>query len=312
MTRALVGKELREHGWVLLAFLLVDAIGFAVIAITAKDDGSYFVALQRFSWSFGVLGALLINNRLIVREYTARTQLFLETLPVTRRHVLGVKLLLGLVLVVIPVLLALLAASVLARHREPLGLRYLAIVGGRAVAFSVWLYALAFLAGVLGRYRFVFWSGLTLVLFTLAKKLSKQFFELPIFRLLNDQMPFERTHFPWLDFAFSVGIAAACVGVGLALALSWEGALSAQLARKMSHREKAFFFCAGLIWAGVWATLDRHKPRVLFELAQAARASEGSTVVGIATHEGDPTEQTEQLGEHVARDLEGLRCGTCQ
>ena len=95
MTRALILKELREHGWILLAVLLLDALGYAVIASSAKDEGSAFVALQRFTLWFGCLTALVVNNRLVVREFTARTQLFLETLPITRSRVITVKLTLG-------------------------------------------------------------------------------------------------------------------------------------------------------------------------------------------------------------------------
>ena len=308
MTRALILKELREHAWVLAALLLLHAFTLAVLLLSGKDAGSVFVSFRSLTLSLGMLGVLVLNNRLIVREYTGRTQLFLETLPVTRARVLGVKWGLGLALALLPIALALLCCALIARGREPIGVRYLAILASRAGTFLFAAHALAFLAAMLGRYRFVYWAALGFGLGLLSDSKHFNASSLPLLRLVDEQMAFERHHFPWVDL-LGVGLAALlCLAITFALGLSQEGGLAANLARKMSHREKVFFGGLALTLFVAEQTISDRRPRPLFELARAARASEGQTFVGIATsNEQDPAEASGEIGAALAGDLESLR-----
>jgi hypothetical protein len=310
VTRALILKELREHGWVLAALLLVQAITLLVLILDGKGDGSAFVALKAFSVSIGVIGVLVLNNRLVVREFTARTQLFLETLPVTRRRVLMVKLLLGFALAMIPIALATAVCVLVAQGREPIGLRYVGILSSRLTAFLFFVHALAFLAAMLGRYRFVFW-GLLLGLSGLviqSQALSAS--AVPLLRLIDEKLAYERHHIPWLDLLTVVTVAVGLLGFAFALGLSQEGGLAANLARRMTHREKVFFGGLTVVLFFVHHTVTERRPRPLFELAQAARVNEGDTFVGIASGtDADPAAEAAagEMGAAVAADLESLR-----
>ena len=84
MTRALIVKELRQH-W--LAFSLsmgLCGLGvlLLVLVVASEDSGSWFRVLKQFLQTFYVIMALVVCNRLVVREYQGRTQLFLDVLPI--------------------------------------------------------------------------------------------------------------------------------------------------------------------------------------------------------------------------------------
>jgi hypothetical protein len=306
VTRALLWKELREHGPVFAALYALEALAFAGI-VNRPDQGSAFAALQFFTARFGLLTALVVGNRLIVREYAGRTQLFLELLPVTRLRVLFVKLGLGACLVALPVLLGLGACALLAADQEPLTARYVAIVGARALAAVLLMYSLAFLAGLLGRYRLGLWLGLALGAWTLDTKAKLELESLPLVRLLNQQMAYERFAVPWSDLAGAALAAAVLVAIAFALGLARDGSLAATLARRMSYREKVFFGCLTLVWVAMVAVLEDRKARPLFALADSVKGAAGTTLVGVAPGKDLDEAQAQKLGELVATDLEALR-----
>ena len=84
MSLPLLRKEAREHGPVLAATAVIGLVALFTILGVAEDAGGRFVGLARFLLMLGPLIALVLANRLLVREYTGRTQFFLETLPIGR------------------------------------------------------------------------------------------------------------------------------------------------------------------------------------------------------------------------------------
>lgn len=307
MTGALLRKEAREHGVVLGLLLLIAALGFLFFADDSRDAGSAFVALRKFTVGFGVLLALVVNNRLVVREYSARTQLFLETLPVGRGRVLAVKYLLGAGLVVAVELAALAGCTLAALQFEPVTPRYVALVGARAVAFALAFHALAFLAGFLGRFRVGLWLGVVLTWFTLESIKKVEVLSLPLLRLVGEQMPFERQVVPWGDLAIALALTLALLGLAAALALARDGTVAAQLAQRMRPREKVFFACAALGYVVLLYLLDTRAARPRFELAEATRAAAGETVVAMGTAPGLDAARALDAGRLVAEDLDALR-----
>ena len=81
MSLPLLRKEAREHGPVLAATAVIGLVALFTILGVAEDAGGRFVGLARFLLTMGPLIALVLANRLLVREYSGRTQFFLETLP---------------------------------------------------------------------------------------------------------------------------------------------------------------------------------------------------------------------------------------
>src|SRR5207302_1457092 len=78
VTRALLGKELREHQWIIAAVVVLFAGLDAVSLFEGSDERGALESLQQQIALYGVIAALVFANRLVVREYTGRTQLFLE------------------------------------------------------------------------------------------------------------------------------------------------------------------------------------------------------------------------------------------
>src|SRR5687768_13097461 len=99
MSLPLLRKEAREHGPVLAATAAIAVLGLFAMLGVAEDVGGRFVGLARFQLLLGPLIALVFANRLLVREYSGRTQFFLETLPIGRARVFATKWLLGCALV---------------------------------------------------------------------------------------------------------------------------------------------------------------------------------------------------------------------
>lgn len=307
MTRVLLRKELREHWAVLLALLFAGLVAYAAAVGKAKDGGSEFVAVRLFSASFALLMALVVCNRLVVREWSGRTQLFLEALPVTRLRVVTTKFLLGALLVALPVLAVLGVSALRAARWEPLTLRYVAIVGARGLAFALTFYCLAFLAAMLGRLRVGLWMALLLAWYTVEQVLKVELMTLPLMRLVEPQMAFERHGVPWDEIASAFGVSAALVLGAFALALARDGSVASSLARRLQPREKVFFGCLGMAYLFMLYAVDERRDRPAFDLAEITRAAKGATVVGIGKGEGLSDERAEQLGAAVAEDLDALQ-----
>ncbi len=306
MTLALIRKELREHFWLFVALMALHALTILGLLADARDGGSVFTALQKFTLAMGALGALVANSRLVVREYSGRTQLFLETLPVSRVRILTVKLLLGFATVLLPVVLLLALCVILAQGREPVTARYLVILSLRSGVFLLTFHALGFLAAMLGRYRYVFWVAVFYLMGVVARKQSSD--DIPLFRLIDQRMAFERIVVPWFDVVSMTALAVLCLSVAFVLGLSQEGGLAANLARKMSYREKVFFGGLALVITVVESTVQERRQRPPFDLAAATRTTAGSTFVGIATSDkDDPPEAAKAVGTALAEDLESLR-----
>src|SRR5262245_51367135 len=98
MSLALVRKELRENGIVVLLALAFVGAGLAAFLVQSARWGGRFTGLVQHALVFTPLLAVIVSNRLLTREYGGRTQLFLETLPISRSRVFATKWLLGAVI----------------------------------------------------------------------------------------------------------------------------------------------------------------------------------------------------------------------
>src|SRR5262245_33132736 len=101
MIRTLLVKELREHWLPLGAIVVFSLLGLGMVvlaALAAGEAANALASLRGFLMSFGTISAMVICSRLVVREYQSKTQLFLESLPVTRGRMIAVKYALGFVM----------------------------------------------------------------------------------------------------------------------------------------------------------------------------------------------------------------------
>jgi hypothetical protein len=297
---ALLRKEWREHRWVLLALLLLLALGQAVILRGAGMMGSPMVAYQKVIVIMAPLMALVLANRLVVREYMGRTQLFLETLPVSRTQVLATKWLLGGALLLLALAACFGATLLAARGKVTLTPHYIALVAIRSASFVFFSYALAFAIGLTGRYRYVIWS--MLLVFTLTADAVGQLDvgDWAPFYLVRESMVYERLALPLSAVLTTCGVAVALVLATFALALSAEGSLVVALSRPMRSREKSAVTIGFLALIMAFTVIEARKPKPPFELARAVRSEGGPAVaVGVA----GPPGAAQQLANALSSDL---------
>lgn len=300
--RALLYKEWREHRWVLLALLLVLACAQAVALWGAGYMGSPMVAYQKIVAGMMPLMALVLANRLVVREYMGRTQLFLETLPVSRTQVLATKWLLGGVLLLLLTAACLGAALLVARSKVTLTPHYVAMVAIRSASFVLFSYALAFAIGLTGRYRYVVWAMLAIGAAGADVVGQAAIANWPPFYVAQESMVYERLALPLSKVLVTCGIAAALVAATFALALSAEGSLVVALSRPMRSREKSAVTIGFLVLMMAATVIEERKPKPPFELARAVRSDDGPAVaVGVAGPAGVARQLANALSSDLAR-----------
>lgn len=300
---ALLRKELREHRWILLLLLVLLALAQAVTLISAREQGSPMAAFRAMVVIMTPLLALMLANRLVVREYMGRTQLFLETLPVSRLQVIGVKWLLGATLLLLAMAACLAIALLAARGKVVLTPHFVTLVALRAAGFVLLMYALAFAIGLTGRYRFLIW-GVLVVSCIVADARGQFAFSkwAPIF-LVQESMIYERLRLPLRELLISGATALALVCATFALALSAQGSLVVALSRRMSAREKSIVTVILVSLIAAVSMIDVRKDKPLFVLKNAEMSEKGPA---IAVGAGSDPGAAQSLANQLAGDMKRL------
>ncbi len=308
MTIALIIKELRQH-W--LPFLLIAGIlivGFLLIlgGVLMDDSGSWFEAVRRFLIAMLPIGILVLCNRLVVREYQSKTQLFIESLPVSRSRMIAVKYLLGLALVFLAVSLVFASAIVISLRSEPLTARFLAILAVRAGTYSWCLYSFFFMMGLMGRYRVAIYLMGYLAVVAIADLTKVEFSRFGPIALVDDQFPYERFEFPQQALLVTLVIGLGLVLLTLALSLVREGSVATLLAEKMTHREKITVTAVALAFMVSVGIYDERVEKKPFDLPDAVGASCRDVTVRISSDEvGDDTRAL-RLAQLVADEVAAM------
>ena len=300
--RALLRKELREHRWVLLAMLILLAVGQVLTLLNANEMGSPMVAYQKLVLLTGPLLALVLANRLVVREYMGRTQLFLETLPVNRVQVLALKWVLGAALLLLGMAACFATTLLAARGQVLLTPHYIAMVAIRSGSFIFFAYALAFAIGLTGRYRHVIWAVLIVgvIMADAAGQVATAHW--PPFFLVNESMVYERLRLPLAAVLTTCALGAVLVAATFALALCAQGSLVVALSRRMTPRERSGIAIGILALLMVFSVIELRKPKPAFELQHAVHSEGGPAVaVGIAGSAADALALANLVSSDLAR-----------
>jgi hypothetical protein len=304
--RPLVGKELREHRWVLLALWMSCAIGLTGLLYSAKDEGSPLAALRSYVCLLGGLSILTLANRLVVREYTGRTQLFLETLPVSRAQVIAVKWLTGAVLLALPMAIGFAVTVHVAAAQVALTPRFIELMAVRSGAFLLFGYALAFFIALTGRYRFVLWGTLLLGAYCIDTYAQFPFQQWSPIALVSNSMVFERLQLPAADLTITGLATAFLVGATFVLSLAGEGSLVVALSQRMAPRERVIVTVAVLSLLSLLGQLEARKPKPAFALHDAVVGGSGASQVAVA-RTGKATDlAAKRLADRLSSDLQEL------
>jgi hypothetical protein len=307
MKLALVRKEIREH-WVVLSLVLaLDAFMLFGMLIRAAHKGGRFTGLMQFLESLGVLSALVVANRVFVREYAGRTQLFLEVLPIGRPRVWATKWLLGGSYIGALTLAAWFATWMRARRTEVISTHdaLLVLLCTSSFMFVVW--GFASMAGMLGRHRYTAWIALLCIVGLAISRGKLAFEELPVAGLLGPSIAMARGPLDWPALLEAWSLAACFAATSAALALAGSGAIASALAQKMTARERVFLFVACLVGLFAYSTVDKGRSKLPYTVADAIYAKNSHVRVGVLRR-GELTDSAaEHMAQTIADDLEGMQ-----
>ncbi|MFC5547748.1 ABC transporter permease [Massilia aerilata] len=303
---ALARKEWREHWRFVLLLHLIGGAIFALLWIAAQSAVSPLQAWRSQVVMFGTLAAVVLPNRLVMREYGLGTQLFLETLPIGRGRVLLTKWLAGwgaLMLFFVP---AFCIALYVVRDQVYLRAGLVGLVALRSIVYLLFVYAGAFAIALTLRFRFVVWGLLLLLVATLSERVQQPMAEWPPFLVAGDAMALLGAPPPWRELAITAGLALGLMGVSIMLAVSARGALAVVLARRMSSRARTLMaFAFGLV-AGLSTLLEKREPPPPFRLEQAV-SSRGDPVVHVGWRGDVGGMPAAQLAAQMSSDLAAVR-----
>ncbi len=303
MTASLIVKELREHWLPLLLIAGIMGLGFLLIlaGVMLDDSGSRLEAVRRFLVALLPLGVLVLCNRLVVREYQAKTQLFLEALPVSRGRMISVKYLLGLTLVFSAVAIVLAVSILVSLRQETLTARFLGIVSARGCVFAWCLYSFFFLMGLMGRYRVALYVFGVFGIYALDVLTDLELARFGPFVLVDGQFAFERTVFPQRELLTTAAIGLVLMILTLALSLVREGTVATLLAEKMSHREKITVVAALFAFLCAVGLYEERVEKEPFDLEGGIAAECGQAAVKVSSDDGSSADSAGE-GEGQGED----------
>lgn len=277
-TLALLGKDAREHAGTALA-LAAATLAVALVALAQNRSAAFSMSpfeVVRFALlTYLPLVALVVGNRLVVREYLARTRLFVEALPVGSTRPLALKYLLGLVYLALLVVALVLIAARAAGLADDVTVDYVALVSGKALAIVALYWSVVFCYSLCGHLRVVLYV-LTAALVALAAFWSGIDESLiPPFALLDDQLfVFERDVVPRAELLGTLALAAAFTVLGFVIGRLGEGAVAERLARPMTRGDHVALGVL-LLAGGVGAALlvgDEERESIAFTSAATVRS----------------------------------------
>ncbi len=306
MSLPLLRKEAREHGPVLAATFAIGALALFALLRIAEFSGGRFVGFARFLLTIGPLLALVLANRLLVREYTGRTQFFLETLPIGRARAFATKWLLGCGFMLLAAWLAWAATLRFVRRTEVLASADAVGALLCAATFCVTVWSFAALAGMLGRYRYIAWGAVAAAALLAVDTGGIQPFDLPVIRLLGQDVQMASAVPEVSAFVYALAIAAVCAAGAAALALAGSGAMASTLARRMTARERAFVLVALIAVGTIAYTLEPKPVQPPFQISGGEQFQNRWTRVGVLPTATFDAAAAQRLARTIAGDADAL------
>lgn len=301
--RRIAFKELREHGWVFAVLFVLFGLGLAVSLSRGDEEGGRFSALKDFVLTFGLVAALVAGNRLVVREYTGKTQLFLETLPISRLRVAVTKWLFGWIWVAFSVTSAWAATWWWQQRTTPVPLDDALHALVPAVLWMTCFWALCFVAGLLGRYRLLFWVVFGLYLYGLDEVGQVEVMQTPPFRLASEALAVANGWPEAIDVVVALLVTLVGLVAGLALTTAGEGSIATTLSGRMTSRERIVSLSTLFVGFMLFSALTRDRDRPAFALEAVTPKDSPVGPIGVLPGEGVSDEQARDLVEAIAVDV---------
>jgi len=305
MIRSLLFKEWRQHWRAFLLMGFLASFGFLTILLSGLVRDEQVNTLEGFRTAlavFGTMMSIILCRSLVVKEYMAQTQLFIETLPITRLAMVNVKFFLGLAILIVLLGLSFGASVVVSGRRLGMDPLFFGITLARASCFLFFCYTFFFATGMLGRYRISIYLALFFVAISLHEFKDFELHRFAPLALLDETFATERHHFPLNALTATMSLALGFWALALVLALVREGSVAALLAEKMSHREKVFFTIGTISLVIAFSIYDTRRKKEPFDFPDASVVSNRGVTIKIATS-GQEEERGKQLAQKLNDEL---------
>jgi len=309
MIRPLLHKECREHRWTMVILVLLMGMGYLFLAWFSLLEGrqpNALGALRLFAIIFGLLGSILLSRALVTKEYTSHTQLFLETLPLSRPLMVAIKYGIGLAFLWLCMALATIVSVWLSRRQLDGQYLWITLVLVRTFLATAGFYSFFFMMGFLGRYRTPIFV-LLVVGISMAVSHSFEIERFGPFALLDDTFATERYRLSIDAIQSTATVIVICILISYLLALTREGSVVALMAERMSHREKMFIAMSVVILVGVDFVYEGHQGGKPFDLPNAIVVEGDGVVVKMAAGPHEPPEPVRQLAKELHSELKALK-----
>jgi hypothetical protein len=293
MIRALVEKELRQHGSMIVLFLILINSGMMILqsnTTLAISGGSAFFLLSWMLFTVLPLGCLVLGNALIAAEFRQKTQVFLDGLPLQRWKMVAVKYLFGLAVTQLSAMLLAGTMLVSAWRSEALNSTFLSLIVVKTISWSWFCWAAVFALSFLGRYRLFIGLAVVLGLMWADQACGVLVNRFGPFELIGERFAYERYEYPVNELWMTGGLIAALTILGFLLALVRDATLATMLSEEMSSREKLVVISlgvAGLMIVG--STAERVERTDPLDLPDSIDIELGPVTVSAAAAVSQPT-----------------------
>ncbi|MGD9162922.1 MAG: ABC transporter permease [Desulfobacteraceae bacterium] len=238
----LIQKELNQHKipfiCLSLFILLIFALQLIGTAVSPRSMG-FLTTESSFLLVFIPLSATILGNRLVVKEYHGRTQLFIESLPISRVEMVLVKFFTGLAFLLFFTVFTLLIASGLSHRSDPVSGHFLLILLSRSTMFCYFVWSFLFAMGFTGRFRIPIYLLLTFSLIVINMTSELDITQEGPLALVMSDFPLERYRYPASQLYQTFFIGSGWLVLAFLISLINEGSVAESLAKPMSQREKA-------------------------------------------------------------------------
>ena len=304
MILALIEKELRQHGSMILLFWIFIGVGLSLLTsnellVTMGGSGFYLV-----SWILMVLfplACLVLGNALIATEFRQKTQIFLDGLPLPRWKMVAVKYCCGLAAAQLTALMPLVIVIANDWSGEALDASFLTLLLVKTILWAWFCWATIFPFSLLGRYRMI--VGLFVVV---GLMFAQSVGDVPVnrfgpFELVGDQFAYERVEWPMQAIWVTVGLIILLSCAGFAMSLVRDATLASMLSEKMSSREKTTMIALGMVGLMIGSSLSKRiESTDPLDLPDSIDVVDAKVSVSIAAAVALPTEaEREAMQQHA-------------
>lgn len=297
---SLLVKDAREHG-VTAVVLAVATLATGLVSLGQNASAAFSMSpfeVVRFALlTYLPMAALIVGNRLIVREYLAGTRLFVEALPLGQGLPLMLKYLLGFGYLALLVLALVLIAAQAAGLADDVTRDYVVLMLGKSLAVVALYWSIVFCFSLCGHLRLMLYAALIGLVLLILRWPGIDASRFAPFALLDDQLfVFERDVVPWAALLGTLLLAFGFSVAGFGLARVGEGSVAERLARPMTRRDMVAFGVLLIGGLGVVGTLVENNPVDVTGFAgQVTIRSESPQ---IAVHYREPRYRADGIERH--------------